>query len=103
MKDKFKQYKGYKIKSFIGFSLLAVLFAASVALLFLKIQDGAQTSAENQGYVRYLACVTDIRNEKGVIAVSNEISDACWSQAEKEAGVSLPRYTEKILLENFER
>ena len=98
-----KKYKGYKIKSFIGFSLVGLLFASSVALLFLKIQDGAQTSAENQGYVRYLACVTDIRNEKGVVTVSNQISDACWSQAEQEAGVQLPRYSEKILLENFER
>lgn len=40
----------------------------------------------------------DIRNEKGVVTLPNEVSDACWKQAEKETGVSLVRYSEKILL-----
>lgn len=103
MKDKIKSYKGYKIKGFIGFILLVLLLSGSVALLFLKIQEAREISAENQGYVRYLACLADIRNELDVIAVSNDISDACWSQAEKEAGVTLSRYSEKVLLDNFER
>lgn len=29
---------------------------------------------------------------------TKEVSDACWKQAEKETGVSLVRYSEKILL-----
>lgn len=103
MKNKFKSYKGYKIQGFIGFVLLLFLLGASVSLLFNKIQDASHISAENQGYVRYLACLADIRNELDVIAVSNEISDACWIQAEKEAGVELSRYSEKVLLDNFER
>lgn len=81
--------------------LLATLFVLSVALLYVKVTEGQLTSAQNQGYVRYLACVADIRNEKNVIAVSNEISDACWEQAEQEIGTKLPRYSEKVLLENL--
>ena len=103
MKWKIRKYKGYKIKALIGFCLLVLLFIASIALLVLQIRESVSTSSANQGYVRYLACVTDIRNEKGVVTISNEISDACWNEAEKEAGVELPRYSEKILLENFER
>lgn len=104
MKEKIKQFnKGYKIKVFIAFVLLGILLTASLSLLYLKISDGAQTSRENQGYVRYLACVTDIRNELNVIAISDEISDACWAEAEKEVGVQLSRYSEKVLLNNFER
>lgn len=103
MKDKIKSIKGYKIKGFLGFVLLILLVVASVSLLFVKIQEAQQTSAENQGYVRYLACLADIRSEQGVVAVNNDISDACWAQAEKEAGVTLSRYSEKVLLENFER
>lgn len=103
MKWKLRKYKGYKIKALIAYCLLVLLFVASIALLVLQIREGVGTSSENQGYVRYLARVTDIRNEKGVVTISNEISDACWNQAEKEAGVKLPRYSETILLENFER
>ena len=94
--------KEFSKREVIGFSLLVILFALSSVVLLLKIQDGSQTSAENQGYVSYLACVADIRNELGTIAVSDKVSDACWLQAEKETGATLPRYSEKVLLENLE-
>ena len=99
-----KRRREFKIRALIGFGLLGVLLVSSIVLLIVQIDGGERarvTSLQNQGYVRYLACVTDIRNEKKVITVSDEISDACWKQAEKEIGMKLPRYSEQVLLENL--
>lgn len=97
-----KTIVGYKVREFFAFLLLIILIILSVILLYFKIQEGAVINARNQGYVRYIACTIDIRVEQGVNTVSEEISDACWRQAEHEIGEDLPRYSEKTLLENKE-
>ena len=89
-----------KARTIMGFALIATLLLASVTLLYLRSQENGRLSKENQGYIRYLACVADIRNSKGVITVSDEISEACWDQAEKETGVHLTRYSGLVILKN---
>ena len=51
---------------------------------------------ENQGYIRYLTCVADIRNSEKVITISDEISEACWKVAEQKVGIPLQRYDKSI-------
>lgn len=93
-----KMAKEYKIEELLAFTLVLILFCASMSLLVSEIKYNANVSNQTQGYTRYIACMIDIRSEKGVVTLPDEISDACWKQAEKEAGVSLVRYSEKILL-----
>ena len=90
--------KEYKRKELFASFLILILFGASMWLLVSEIKYNANVSNQTQGYTRYIACMIDIRNEKGAVSLPNEVSDACWKQAEKEAGVSLVRYSEKILL-----
>lgn len=89
-----RQQKGMRILWIVlGF----IMLAGAIVLLILALmqaQESARTSKENQGYVRYLACVTEIRNTTGVIAVSKAVSDRCWSTAEKQVGIKLNRYSE---------
>ena len=90
--------KEYKRKELFASFLILILFGASMWLLVSEIKYNANVSNQTQGYTRYIACMIDIRNEKGAVSLPIEVSDACWKQAEKEAGVSLVRYSEKILL-----
>ena len=90
--------KEYKRKELFASFLILILFGASMWLLVSEIKYNANVSNQTQGYTRYIACMIDIRNEKGAVTLPNEVSDACWAQAEKETGVSLVRYSEKILL-----
>ena len=90
--------KEYKRKELFAFFLILILFGSSMWLLVSELKYNANVSNQTQGYTRYIACMIDIRNEKGVVTLPNEVSDACWKQAEKETGVSLVRYSEKILL-----
>lgn len=83
-------------KEIFAFSLLIIFAFSSLALLVFTIQDAKQESTQNQGYLRYVACVVDIRNELKSISISDDLSDACWKEAEKEVGVTLPRYSSKI-------
>ena len=66
-----KNLAGYKVKGIVAFTLLIVLIICSVALLYLKIQEGATINARNQGYVRYIACTIDIQVEQKVNTVYN--------------------------------
>ena len=90
--------KEYKKSELFAFFLLVILLVSSVWLLVIKLQDTSNISNQTQGYTRYVACMIDVRNEKGVVTVGNDISDACWKTAEKETGITLVRYSEKILL-----
>jgi len=103
VKDKLRKLeetpKGNKIRTAVGFMLIGLLLITSVTLLYLRSAENGRLSTENQGYIRYMACVVDIRNELETVTVSNEISEACWAQAEKETGIKLNRYTEKVILD----
>lgn len=77
----------------LGMTLLlciAILFYA----LFNVSSENGKTSRENQGYVRYIACVIEVRNTRNVVAVDDKTSDACWYIAEKQVGVKLTRYSD---------
>lgn len=79
----------------VGLGLL--MLGGLVALISLSIMtssESARTSRENQGYVRYLACVAEIRNSRNVIAIDKATSDFCWEEAQAKAGVTLTRYSE---------
>lgn len=86
----------FKRKEIFAFSLLFIFAFSSLALLVFTIQAAKYESTQNQGYLRYVACVVDIRNELKSTSISDELSDACWAEAEKEVGVKLPRYSSKI-------
>lgn len=91
----------FELKELIAFGLLLILASASLVLLIITINNARETSVQNQGYLRYVACVVDIRNEMGTVVVSDDLSDNCWDQAEKETGTKLQRYTAKLKGENI--
>jgi len=105
MKEKIEKLRTNKenrttfIQAIVGFSLLTLLMVSSISLIYSRSVENARISHENQGYIRYMACVIDVRNELETITVSNEISEACWQEAEKETGIKLARYSGRVLLD----
>lgn len=71
------------------------LMAVSI-LVYTLSMDNRRSSLEIQGYVRYTACVIDVRNQAQSVTVSVDTLDECWEVAERETGVKLPRYHETI-------
>lgn len=72
--------------------IFIVVVMASPIILFVQASNGDQETLENQGYLRYMACVADVRNKTNVVAIPVEKLDQCWSIAEEQVSVKLPRY-----------
>jgi len=75
--------------------VVVVIFGPITAML-LQSNANNQTSRENQGYLRYLACVADVRNKANALTISVNKLDQCWELAEAQAGVDLPRYYNQV-------
>ena len=97
IKESFK--KRYIVQVFIGYLLIILLIGGSIAVYFTNAQAQNHLTRENQGYVRYLTCIADIRNQLNVVAISDEISEACWQKAEAQTGIKLNRYDKSIVNE----
>ena len=61
--------------------------------LILVVNENINKSRENNGYLRYVACVVDVRNEIKEVALPDGASEKCWQIAEREVGVKLKRYS----------
>lgn len=80
----------------IMFIFVAVVIVGPSTAVFIQAGANSQTSRENQGYLRYLACVADVRNKAKALTISVEKLDQCWDLAEDQAGVNLPRYYDLV-------
>lgn len=89
--------KKYVWEVIFGYILLIVLVVGSISVYYIGSQEQNRLTRENQGYVRYLTCIADIRNQLNVIAISGEISEACWQKAEQQTGIKLNRYDKSIV------
>lgn len=89
--------KKYVWEVIFGYILLIVLVVGSLSVYVISSHEQNRLTRENQGYVRYLTCIADIRNQLNVIAISNEISEACWQKAEQQTGIKLNRYDKSIV------
>lgn len=89
-----KKQRGIRFGWIVMGAAATVGLIALVVMSVLSSAESARTSKENQGYVRYLACVAEIRNSRNVIAIDKKTSDFCWEEAQKKAGVQLTRYSE---------
>lgn len=81
---------------FVIAMFILVVVLGPVAALFIQAGDNRQASQQNQGYLRYLACVADVRNSAKTVTISVEKLDKCWDLAEQQAGVDLPRYYDQV-------
>lgn len=94
MRDLRRLFTSREIAVMIIFVLVVIL--GPVTALYIKSSDNTQTSKENQGYLRYLACVADVRNKAAALTISVDKLDQCWELAESQAGVDLPRYYDQV-------
>lgn len=88
--------KRWVIQGLIGYALIFLLILGSLGVYVINAQNQNYLQRENQGYIRYLTCVADIRNSEKVITISDEISEACWKVAEQRVGIPLQRYDKSI-------
>lgn len=86
----------FKPRELLVMGLFSISLISVSILLYTVSMSNRQTSLENQGYVRYTACVIDVRNEAQSVTVSVDTLDKCWVLAEQQTGVKLPRYHELI-------
>lgn len=91
-----KFMRAFSNREFIVIVILIFLMVTSPIVLFLQAAEGDRETLENQGYLRYVACVIDVRNRTSSITISPEKLDKCWEIADAQAGVKLPRYYELI-------
>lgn len=88
--------KRWVVQGLIGYFLIILLVVGSLAVYVVSANNQNYLQRENQGYIRYLTCVADIRNSEKVITISDEISEACWKVAESRVGIPLQRYDKSI-------
>lgn len=86
----------FKPRELLVMALFTISLLSVSILLYSISMSNRQTSLENQGYVRYTACVIDVRNQAQAVTVSVATLDKCWEVAERETGVKLPRYHDII-------
>ena len=82
----------FSVKEIIVIVLFIVIVIASPVILFVQASNGDQETLENQGYLRYMACVVDVRNSAGTVSIPAAKLDQCWTVAEQQVGIKLPRY-----------
>lgn len=89
-------FRLFKPRELLVMALFTISLLSVSILLYSISMSNRQTSLENQGYVRYTACVIDVRNNAQAVTVPVQTLDKCWEAAERETGTKLPRYHEMI-------
>lgn len=86
-----------KTRTFViigNLSLLVVLIVGMITI-WMVASESSRKSRENNGYLRYVACVVDVRNEIKAVSLPDGASEKCWKIAENEVGVKLKRYSKE--------
>ena len=96
MTEELKTAKRPYVKRFVaGYLMIIFILVGNATLYAINSAEQRYAIRETQGYIRYLTCVANIRNQEKTITISDEISASCWKEAERQTGVTLQRFSKE--------
>lgn len=84
--------KLFNTREIIVILIFIAIILISPIVLIIQLNENRSDTLENQGYIRYVACVIDVRNQAGSVTVPKSVLDKCWTSAEQEINTKLERY-----------
>ena len=86
-------HRPYVKRVVAAYLMIVFILVGNATLYAVNSAEQRYAISETQGYIRYLTCVANIRNQQGTVTISNGVSESCWKEAERQTGVTLQRFS----------